>query len=495
MKNEQSTKRQEVGYVLLEECNVLIPSNATCHTTVDPQNAYHSINIQGMDNNYKDISVICEGDGCNNNINRDGCDDLILQPRLFKDNRSNNMNIEDEIDKKFTSWESVNGSITPFNGLLSEIYICEEESMNNTKKRKKSTSSFTSNSSSSPSSSRRRRRRSDASLLVALSVEINNQADEYEEQLRSSISSINDPSSRDNNNLHLRQLRTKDIQIMFWGEDEPSLSNTQGNLNVQFDNEKDDTPCCSGDGFVRMKASLLVTYSLPIIYDDDQNAVPLGEEHNEGRKQIPKKVKRLSSGHQLLGSIIRCDWEYLDVRMKKLQQKALAAEKNALTVTSSQVEEQKKSSRKPFFPDSLNVGELYERISGASKYFDQDTSEEGNESNAIDNADAATAKDVEFLDLPEDIISTSIAPYLRAPSLHALRVSNRKMYKCLRANVPGLKLKLFQHQIRSLEWMEMRERQCITEDDVLRKHNKDKKHTSDYFLHGGESVCGGIPHI
>ena len=135
----------------------------------------------------------------------------------------------------------------------------------------------------------------------------------------------------------------------------------------------------------------------------------------------------------------------------------------------------------------MNVGELYERISGASKYFDQDTLEEGNGSNAIDNADATT-ENVQFLDLPEDIISTSIAPYLRAPSLHALRVSNRKMYKCLRANVPGLKLKLFQHQIRSLEWMEIRERQCITEDDVLCRHNND---TSDYFLHGGESVCGG----
>ena len=471
--NEQPTRQQtlrqqeEVGYVLLEECHILIPKNVHDDNIISSSQVqvWHGINIQQKDDTINNCKDDDDGISINNFFGEDGYDndnDLILQPsRVPSDSNNNNY-----------CWENVN-EILPFNGLLSEIYISSSElpssivAINNAKKRK---SNNRNEDKKLPPI-----RRSDASLLVGLSVEINNQADNYYEQ-QQPISG--DDSGIDNSdNLHLRQLRTSDIKVMFWGEeeeDESSLSNTK----------------CS-EKFVRMKASLLVTYSLPIIYDHQNAVSSAGKSDNKkcSSHNVPKKEKRLSSGYQLLGSIIRCDWEYLDARMKKLQQKALA-EKNTTSITSFQ-EEQKLSSRKPFFPDSLNVGELYERISGASKYFDQDTSEEGKNGGNTDNNSDAT-KDVEFLDLPEDIISTSIAPYLHAPSLHALRVSNRKMYKCLRANVPGLKLKLFQHQIRSLEWMEMRERRCITEDDVLCRH-KDKN-TSDYFLHGGESVCGGDYH-
>ena len=458
---QQTLRQQEVGYVILEECHVLIPKNVHDDDNISSSQVqvWHGINIQQKDDTINYCKDDDDGISFNNYFGEDGYDnvcDLILQPSRVPSDSTNND----------YCWENVN-EVHPFNGLLSEIYTSSSElpSIANAKKRK-------SNNRNEDKKSPPKRRRSDASLLVGLSVEINNQADNYYEQ-QQPISG-DDSGIENSDNLHLRQLRTSDVKVMFWGEeeeDESSLSNTK----------------CS-EKFVRMKASLLVTYSLPIIYN--QNAVSsAGKSDNEGSSShVPKKEKRLSSGYQLLGSIIRCDWEYLDVRMKKLQQKALA-EKNTTSITSCQ-EEQKSSPRKPFFPDSLNVGELYERISGASKYFDQDTSEEGKNGGNTDNNSDTT--DVEFLDLPEDVISTSIAPYLHAPSLHSLRVSNRKMYKCLRANVPGLKLKLFQHQIRSLEWMEMRERRCITEDDVLCRH-KDKN-TSDYFLHGGESVCGGDYH-
>jgi len=158
--------------------------------------------------------------------------------------------------------------------------------------------------------------------------------------------------------------------------------------------------------------------------------------------------------------------------MNKLQQRALVVTKK----------EDNKSVRKPFFPTPMNVEELYDRISAAGKHDTEDT-QELNDGSSMSSQISGT--NMTFLDLPNDIISTSIAGYLRAPSLHALRVTNRKICKLLRPVVPGLKLKLFQHQIRSLEWMEMRERQCITEGDLFRRKNKSV---------AGEAACGGDYH-
>ena len=167
----------------------------------------------------------------------------------------------------------------------------------------------------------------------------------------------------------------------------------------------------------------------------------------------------------------RCDWDYLATNMNKLQQSAIITKK-----------EDDKSVKKPFFPPSMNVEELYDRISAAGKHNTKDTQEQ-NDSGSMTSQTSGT--NMTFLDLPIDIISTSIASYLRAPSLHALRVTNRKMCKILRPIVPGLKLKLFQHQIRSLDWMEMRERRCITEGDLIRRKNKSVS---------SEAACGGDYH-
>jgi hypothetical protein len=230
----------------------------------------------------------------------------------------------------------------------------------------------------------------------------------------------------------------------------------------------------------RVTASLLATFSLP---KDQDNSAKLSSSNDEYHdvplkktKARKRRSKMLSSAIQLVASIIKCDWDNLNTTMELLQNKSLSKR----TTTNSHNRQQPK--REHFFPDLLNVEELYYRISGASKHcrnLDDDFTANNNNTHANTSA-------VQFIDIPSEIVATSIAPYLRAKTLHALRVTNRKLNKSLRQVVPGLRLKLFQHQIRSLEWMEMRERRCVTEGDLLCEKSGG--------FGGEEVVCGGDYH-
>ena len=266
---------------------------------------------------------------------------------------------------------------------------------------------------------------------------------------------------------------------------------------LQFDDEMNATSLDedSPGRLSRMRASLLVTFSLPV--QDVCATVGNSDDHTQkSQLKSTQKSKMLSSGYQLIGSIIRCDWSHLDATMIKLQQRALLARSKNISAESR---ESRVSSKSSFFPDSMNVQELYDRISGAGKHFGHDRCE--NNSLGRDEAGVSTATSsaltsntennrMGLLDLPEDIVATSIATYLRAHSLHSLRATNRKMYQSLRAVVPGLKLKLFHHQIRSLEWMEIRERKCTTEEDLFRRQDN----SSLSSVSAGESICGGDYH-
>ena len=116
----EKQQMEEVGYVLLEECDVFIPSNHLRSATVE-SSVWHDINISCNDHG----EITTDDTVC----------DLVLQP--------SNSESGDKI-----VWSNTN-QITPFNGLLSEIVI---DKFN---------------------------RRSDASLLLGLAVEINNQAAQY----------------------------------------------------------------------------------------------------------------------------------------------------------------------------------------------------------------------------------------------------------------------------------------------------------------------------
>lgn len=394
---------EEVGYVLLEECDVFIPSNRLRSAAVD-SSVWHDINISCNDHG----EITTDDTVC----------DLVLQP--------SNSESGDKI-----VWSNTN-QITPFNGELSEIVI---DKFN---------------------------RRSDASLLLGLAVEINNQAAQTASEL-----------AGDNDNLHFRQIHAEKMQIMFWGV-APAVD-----MNAQIDNEVEDDKNYPLQQTIRVKASLLITFSLPTCRTNSNTL--LGE--GQTTKKSKTKTKMLSTGQQLLGSIIRCDWSYLDATIQKIDEKAHTTG----GISSREVQQNDKSaSSKSFFPDSLNVEELYDRISNAGKYLGIDEKGDTRASNNISyKLDTSADSSKTFLDLPNDIIARDIATYLHAPSLHALRVVNRKMYKTLRAVVPGLRLKLFQHQILSLEWMELRERQCITEGDLCRHETTSVS---------SEALCGGDYH-
>uniref|UniRef100_A0A7S2KSK3 Uncharacterized protein n=1 Tax=Skeletonema marinoi TaxID=267567 RepID=A0A7S2KSK3_9STRA len=228
-------------------------------------------------------------------------------------------------------------------------------------------------------------------------------------------------------------------------------------ITAEFDNEKKYTT----SEYMKMRASFLITFSFPI-QDNESTVLYPKQQKSSGRKV-------LSTALQLIGSIIRCDWDNLDIKMKKLQ----SSKRDDRTAT------------KRFFPLELTVENLYDQISGASQHFRSDYEPNQKLVNSTNLWNSG------ILGIPEEIVRISIAPYLKARSLHSLRLTNRRMYKFLQSVVPGLKLKLFHHQIRSLEWMEIRERRCITEEDLLCSNNSSIVGT---MLHDGESVCGGDYH-
>lgn len=299
---------QEVGYVLLEECDVLIPGCAVG----PPAGMWYNVDLQAPPDKSDKSDKLCKGGGFSGS-NDDGCD-LVLQPCFSSTDDAKPIIL------------LVNATeIIPFNGLL-EITAQTDKATRKSKKR-----------------------RSDASLLAGLALEINQQANHFQRQ-----NSYNDDSSIElgekDDGLHLRHLRTENVQIMFW-EEEASCKDTKKQW-LQLDNETDqdsanEAPNDQHLQTKRVRASLLVTFSLPMQENGTQinNNMSSGENESRVKRKASKskrKDKIISSGHQLIGSIIRCDWGHLDVRMKMLQQSALSSR--------AQPEQ---TSRKSFFPSSL----------------------------------------------------------------------------------------------------------------------------------------------
>ena len=441
--------RHEVGYVLLEECEILLLTDLSSPSVDAAFAEWYNLSLRsdsaGNQNGEDD-----EANGASH-LN-DGGRDLILRPCISAAANS---------ESNSNSWTNAT-SIIPFNGLVSEVAI------------EKPSQTLTNNESPFDL-----KRRSDASLLVGLALEINQQQEQGSTQHNGES---NGKLEGNGGRFHLRQLRMESAQVMFW---EHYLHNSENANNTAMSAQES-----SSSTVTRTKASILVTFSLP---NHTQNINPgimaCGKDLNHVQTIMAKpryKAKVLSTAHQLIGSIIRCDWSHLDRTKKLLQHKALSPRKKQ---TSSGTSRPNSSLSPFFFPDSLSIENLYERIGGASAHFSHDVL---NHRETRVSSKSCSSKRLEFLDLPSDIIATSIATYLRSKSLHALRATNRKLFVSLREVVPGLRLKLFQHQIRSLEWMEMRERRCITEGDLIGSH--EQVAAQDYFLDESEVVCGGDYH-
>jgi hypothetical protein len=130
-----------------------------------------------------------------------------------------------------------------------------------------------------------------------------------------------------------------------------------------------------------------------------------------------------------------------------------------------------------------------ERIDGDHKHNSETaTTNNKNKSNKAATTAAVTTviPATKLTTLPGDVLCHNIGQYLRAKSLDSLRCTCKHLHWTLRAVVPGLKLRLYSHQIKSLMWMRGRESTLITEDDLLqtqqrqnrRRHCRPRQRTS-----------------
>ena len=265
-----------------------------------------------------------------------------------------------------------------------------------------------------------------------------------------------------------------------------------------------------------MRVAMCITISLPYLERISKLAATMPNEEKEpttttsntntntttststtGRLSRKRTIESLSFSTnmppcvQLLFSMVRCDWTNLKQHMHRL---CHASQRKRLWEDSKE--------QPSVFPSHLSLEELYKRIQGVlnSTTFDprllkvnESTHSNLNDSSSssstsieerkVDNSDghennvhSDPPKDLStrpsrntidlILMLSGDLLAC-ITSYLRAKSHHMLRNSCKYLYHNLRAIVPGMKLRLYEHQIRSLHWMRQREDNEMLEDDAI----------------------------
>lgn len=174
------------------------------------------------------------------------------------------------------------------------------------------------------------------------------------------------------------------------------------------------------------KASFLVTFSVAWL--------------NRNTKFQQGRQKVMPPSTQLLFALLRSDWDYLS-------SSSMTREKSIRRFRSGGLLDQE-----TFFPSVMSLEELYSRIRGLQTNKGQTPSTDQTSPLSL---------------VPTEVLQENIAPFLRARSLHSLRCTCSDLYQILKGVVPGLKLRLFPHQVRSLEWMRGREVCEWTENHVL----------------------------
>ena len=171
---------------------------------------------------------------------------------------------------------------------------------------------------------------------------------------------------------------------------------------------------------------------------------------------VALNIKPLPPSVQFLLSVIRSDWGRLDGIMEALERGSGLAD----TASSRQGHQ---TSTKSFFPSKLSLEELYGRIRGSASRVESTLPVQRDEFINTNQQLSSPPPMLTLISLPLELLKTQIAPFLRAKSLDALRCTCKTMQQQLPMVVPGLKLRLFQHQIKSLQWMRQREMQPLSE--------------------------------
>ena len=231
--------------------------------------------------------------------------------------------------------------------------------------------------------------------------------------------------------------------------------------------------------YITVNASLVITVSLPHLekvskmYHEKSQHLDSFEHYDE---YLSMRSNGFEAYGQLLFSLIRTDWEWLDKAMERL----VAVNQGRMNRPDpNEVIEQKR-----IFPPQMTLEAMYKRIRGASGNLVSDYS-----TLMLDNTESRQLAGK--LTLPEDVLHDNIASFLRAKSLNSLRSTCRYLQNILKLCVPGLKLRLFPHQIRSLEWMRRREEHQYSEDDTMM--SKPNNVSTDEILCGEQfrSVTAG----
>jgi SNF2-related domain len=151
-------------------------------------------------------------------------------------------------------------------------------------------------------------------------------------------------------------------------------------------------------------------------------------------------VAPLNSAWRLLLTLVRSDWDQLE----RLQEQWMRSMETGAT-----------KKEVPFFPSILTLGDIYNRIQGSTSHTNRVLLPASDEPSLLTS-------------LPMDILQERLAPFLNAREVAAVRSTSMHFYWSLRSVVPGLKLRLYTHQVNSLFWMRQREASLIkTEADCF----------------------------
>jgi len=210
------------------------------------------------------------------------------------------------------------------------------------------------------------------------------------------------------------------------------------------------------------KATLVFTLTFPHLTEGRPGERSILAGSTDGsqktRRRKSSMSKPLNPALQLLLSIMRSDWSTLDEIMERKRREY------SVGAPSRPPLRQPKPS---FFPTRNSLDELYRRIQSSS------APREGGGSLFTTDSSSGQLQQRQPIDcylvrtIPKDILTERIAPFLGAKSLESLRCSCAFLHQTLEAVVPGLKLRLVTHQIRSLAWMRRRECRNIVAGDCL----------------------------
>lgn len=294
-------------------------------------------------------------------------------------------------------------------------------------------------------------------------------------------------------------VRIEKFQILFCGEicRNDSDDTTTTEINQQMKIAEGNDGCNSKvsndchEHWKEVKCSLAITISLPHLENVSKSIVHQILENKEkatGNDDVQyddfltTQSKGLASYSQLLFSLLRSDWSWLDETMKRLKlmnQNRLRSPKINHDQKHEKTDDQ--SNTTSVFPPSLSLEELYCRIRGASGHQTESFITVNNSMGGSTNEHESS----NICILPCEIMTTNIAAFLRAKSLHHLRMTCKYMNYILRGVVPGMKLKLYPHQVRSLQWMRQREMRCVTDDDALQTG-------CDNSAYSDNTLCGDL---